>query len=323
GCEKDQAARRHAGLARAFNQEGMPSRNCRDSADQRIKRADKRKQQCKRTKYVQAASVSLFRPRQPQDLRFTAGRSRTRRPWRFSWSCFIFRCALRLNMFRDEFSVRTESALNQRLGIVHERVRQRIVSRVAHRGRVSRAKQNEIGASRNMLNAAGLDRSSHTDAVGSRRTVQRADFRNGVVVRLAFAVSKPGEKRHRHDNYRTPNRKFRLFLHGEHLYAFNWQYYHRRSKPGPQPIYALRVRKVERRCSIQNQFGSCLSTLELLTDRIQFPGNHKNLFGLERGAQPFQHAWKLFTQRFIQVLPNGSGFGGAFKHVCQEIAFSL
>src|SRR5215813_11944458 len=174
-----------------------------------------------------------------------------------------------------------------------------------------------------MLNAAGLDRSSHTDAVGSRRTVQRTDFRNGVVVRLAFAVSKPGEKRHRHDDYRTPNRKFCLFLHGEHLYAFNWQYYHRQSKPRPQPIYALRVRKIERRRPIQNQFGSGLSTPKLLTERIQFLRNHKNPFWLERGAQPFHHAWKLSPQRFIQVLPQGSGFGGAFEHVCQEIALSL
>src|SRR5579859_325867 len=70
-----------------------------------------------------------------------------------------------------------------------------------------------------MLNAAGLNRTADANPVRSSRTVQSANFRDRVVVRLAFAVSKPGEKSHGYDDHGAANCKFCLFLHDEHLHV--------------------------------------------------------------------------------------------------------
>src|SRR5256885_1937144 len=96
-----------------------------------------------RTEYVHAASA--FRTeRAVLYLRELRTASRIRRLWRLAGRGFVLRSAFRLHVLRDEPPVRTHPALNQRLGIIDKRIRQRVVACIAHGEGLPFAQQYEV-----------------------------------------------------------------------------------------------------------------------------------------------------------------------------------
>jgi len=127
--------------------------------------------------------------------------------------------ALCLHMFGYKLSIRRGAALDERLGLVHKGVGQRLTANVADGESLALFFQNEVGAASSTANAARRNRASKTHAVVAGRTFQRLIFSDGVVVRLALAITKPGEKGKGDDDDRDADAEFRTIRHKNPLYA--------------------------------------------------------------------------------------------------------
>jgi hypothetical protein len=73
--------------------------------------------------------------------------------------------------------------------------------------------QYKIHAAGKAVNASRLNRAAHAHAMAQRGALQSLQFRDGVIVGLALAVSQPGQTGERDNDDADADPKFRAFLH--------------------------------------------------------------------------------------------------------------
>src|SRR6266403_78166 len=96
---------------------------------------------------------------------------------------------------------------------VNKRIRKWITADVTHGTRLPFPQQDEVNTAGKTADCARLNRAPETHAVRQVSTLQRLQFSDGVVVRLAFAITQPRKECHGQDNHTDSDAKLHLLLH--------------------------------------------------------------------------------------------------------------
>src|SRR3989442_10723175 len=99
---------------------------------------------------------------------------------------FIFRRALGLNLVGHEGAVRRQSSFDQGLAVIHKCIGQRVASGVADRERLPFPFDHEVHPPGVSRDRTGANRAAHAHAMARLGTLQRKEFRNGVMGLLLF-----------------------------------------------------------------------------------------------------------------------------------------
>src|SRR5260370_18495453 len=116
-------------------------------------------------------------------------------------------------MFGNETPIWSGAAFHYSLGIVNKRIRQWITADVTHGKRLPFPQQDEVNTAGKTANCARLNRAPKTHAVRQVSTLQRLQFSDGVVVRLASAITQPCKECHDQDHHTDSDPKLHFFLH--------------------------------------------------------------------------------------------------------------
>src|SRR5215472_244313 len=126
---------------------------------------------------------------------------------------FILRSAFRLHVLRHKSAVRAGAAFHKGLRLVRKRVRQRICANIGNRKGLSFPFQYEINAPRKVTDTPLLHGTGDAHPLCSRGSAQSLEFGNGVVIGLALAVPKPGEKPQCYHDDSDADAELCLFFH--------------------------------------------------------------------------------------------------------------